>query len=165
MNKSQDEIGHEAKLPWDMPRFHNWVAVGKVSQLVKRALGERLARVGLDLPHYDILAVIFRFPGLTQQELADKLLVGRSNLSMLLPELERRGLVRRDADDSDKRVRRLTLTVEGEAQAREGLAAQVSLIEYMMGALTDEECETVGRLMRKVGQRLAEDPSARPPSK
>ncbi|MBX9926621.1 MAG: MarR family transcriptional regulator [Hyphomicrobiaceae bacterium] len=140
--------------PWEMPRYRNWIAVGKANLLVKRALASRLATVGLDFPHYEILAAIFRFPGMTQQELADKLLVGRSNLSMLLPELERRGLVARAADKTDKRVRRLSLTAEGEAQAREGLAVQVALIEFMMSALTDEECETIGNLMRKVGRRI-----------
>lgn len=163
MNKMQDPSpprGGETpnyEFPWDMPRYRNWIAVGKVSLLVRRELTERLARVGLDLPHFEILAAIFRFPGLTQQELADKLVVGRSNLSMLLPELERRGLVRRETDSGDKRVRRLSLTSEGEAQAREGLAVQVELIEFMMGVLTEEECNIVGDLMRKVGQKLAGD--------
>ena len=139
-----------------MPRYRNWIAVGKANLLVKRALTERLAQVGLDFPQYEILAAIFRYPGMTQQELADKLLVGRSNLSMLLPELERRGLVARSLDAADKRVRRLSLTPEGEGQAREGLAAQVRLIEFMMSVLTDEECDTIGTLMRKVGRRLKE---------
>lgn len=152
LEKGQLAGGYE--FPWEMPRYRNWIAVGKANQLVKRALGERLSRVGLDFPHYEILAAVFRFPNMTQQELANKLLVGRSNLSMLLPELERRGLVERSADATDRRVRRLTLTAEGEAVTRKGLAVQVELIEFMMDVLTEAECELVGELMRKVGMRL-----------
>lgn len=138
------------QFPWEMPRFRAWVAVARVHQLAKRALTERLSDVGLELPHYDILAAVFRFPQLTQQELADKLLIGRSNLSMLLPELERRGLIRRELDETDKRVRRLSLTPDGEAQVREGLAIQTALIEGMLHDLSDAECDTIGALMRRI---------------
>lgn len=145
-------------LPWELPRYRNWIAVARVNQIVRRAMGEGLASVGLDLPHYEVLAAVFRYPGLTQQELADKLLVGRSNLSMLLPDMERRCLIDRRPDAEDRRLRRLFLTPEGEAQAREGLAIQVRLIEHMMGSLSAQECEQIGEMMRRVGKFLAEKP-------
>lgn len=167
MNKKQEaqadfpaaaeELG-EHDLPWEMPRYRNWIAVARVNQIVRRAMGEGLASVGLDLPHYEVLAAVFRYPGLTQQELADKLLVGRSNLSMLLPDMERRGLIARRPDAEDRRLRRLFLTPEGEAQAREGLAIQVRLIEHMMGSLSAQECEQIGEMMRRVGKFLVEKP-------
>ncbi len=164
MNETQDINPHgsdereQMVFPWDVPRFRNWIAVARVNQIAKRAMGEGLAAIGLDLSHYEVLAAAFRHPGMTQQELADRLLVGRSNLSMLLPDLERRGLVERRPDPQDKRLRRLFLTEQGEAQARRGLAVQVKLIEHMMTILTADECETVGDLMRKVGAHLKERP-------
>ncbi len=144
--------------PWDMPRFRNWIAVARANQIVRREMGEGLGAVGLDLPHYDVLAAVFRYPGMTQQELAVKLLVGRSNLSMLLPEMEKRALLERRADGKDKRLRRLFLTPEGEAQAREGLAVQVRLIEHMMAPLTAEECDAIGDLMRRLARFLIDNP-------
>ena len=77
-------------LPWDMPRFRNWIAVARAHQMVEKVLAAHLAPLGVKLAHHDILANICRLPGLTQNELAERLLVGRSNLSMLLPELEKR---------------------------------------------------------------------------
>jgi MarR family transcriptional regulator, organic hydroperoxide resistance regulator len=148
----------QVETPWELPRYRNWIAVGRLNQVVRRALGEGLGSVGLDLPHYEVLAAVYRYPGMTQQELADKLLVGRSNLSMLLPEMERRAMVERRADAQDKRLRRLFLTPEGEAQAREGLAVQVRLIEHMMAALTEQECEQLGDMARRVGKFLAAEP-------
>jgi MarR family transcriptional regulator, organic hydroperoxide resistance regulator len=144
-----------ADTPWAMPRFRNWIAVAKVHALVEKMMTARLAVLQLKLPHYDILANVHRFPGLTQQELADRLLVGRSNLSMLLPELERRGLVARVADARDRRIRRLTLTEAGAAITERALAVQVGVIEDMMQALSAEECEQLGDYMRRVGAHLA----------
>jgi MarR family transcriptional regulator, organic hydroperoxide resistance regulator len=142
-------------LPWELPRFRNWIAVAKVHVLVEKAMTARLASLDLKLPHYDILANIFRFPGLTQQELANRLVVGRSNLSMLLPELERRGFVTRAIDSADKRIRRLNLTISGSALTREALAIQTNVIENMMAALNAEECEQLGDYMRRVGAHVA----------
>lgn len=151
------------KAPWEMPRFRNWIAVAKVHQLVERAMAAGLHPLGLKLPHYDILANIHRFAGLTQQELADRLLVGRSNLSMLLPELERRGLVARAPDADDRRLRRLRLTPEGEALTAQALAVHVEVIEGMMDALSAEECERLGDAMRRVGALMAAQGAARRP--
>jgi MarR family transcriptional regulator, organic hydroperoxide resistance regulator len=141
-------------LPWELPRFRNWIAVAKTHQLVEKAMSAGLATLDLKLPQYDILANIFRFEGLTQQELADRLLVGRSNMSMLLPELEKRQLILRTPDKEDRRIRRLSLTQQGRVLAQKALQVQVSVIEDMMTVLTAEECEQLGDYMRKIGTHL-----------
>lgn len=138
-----------------MPRFRNWIAVAKVYQLVCRTMSEELAPLGLKLPHYDIMATIARYPDLSQQELANRLLVGRSNLSMLLPELESRGYVERIADKDDKRVRRLRLTPAGKALTLDAIAVHVALIERMMSVCSEEECAAIGDHMRRMGAELA----------
>lgn len=142
--------------PWDMPRFRNWIAVAKVCALVQRDIGAGLAPLNLKLPQYDILANVFRQPGLTQQELANKLVVGRSNLSMLLPELEKRGLIRREADPVDKRLRRLTLTDRGRALTEQALQVQVAAIEDMMQVVSPEECDLIGDQMRRIATHIVE---------
>jgi DNA-binding MarR family transcriptional regulator len=158
MNKKQEAESaaqREAqRLPWDLPRFHNWIAVARVHALWKKAFTEALAPLGIQLAHYDVLANIFHAPGLTQQALAEKLFVGRSAMSMLLPELERRELILRQGDEADRRVRRLWLTSEGEALTRRAMAIHVERIEAMMEVLSDEECDLVGTLMRRVGKAL-----------
>jgi DNA-binding MarR family transcriptional regulator len=137
-----------------MPRFRNWIAVAKVYQLVCKAMSEALAPLDLKLPHYDILATIARWPDLSQRELATRLLVGRSNLSMLLPELESRGLVERIADSGDRRVRRLRLTPQGKALTLEAIAVHVAVIERMMSVCSEEECDFIGDHMRRMGAEL-----------
>jgi MarR family transcriptional regulator, organic hydroperoxide resistance regulator len=146
------------EMPWMMPRFRNWIAVAKVHALVEKAMTTGLAPLGLKLPHYDILANIYRFPDLTQQDLANRLLVGRSNLSMLLPELEKRVLVTRIADQTDRRVRRLRLTAEGETLTQQALGVHIHVIEDMMLALSAEECELLGDFMRRVGTHMMGKP-------
>ena len=158
MNKKQEVDGTDfvetQTLPWDLPRFRNWIAVARIHALWKKVFSEALAPLGIQVAHYDVLANIFHTPGLTQQALAEKLLVGRSAMSMLLPELERRELVERRGDDTDRRVRRLWLTPTGEALTRKAMAIHVARIEAMMTVLSDAECDAVGEMMRRVAKAL-----------
>ncbi|MET0606712.1 MAG: MarR family transcriptional regulator [Beijerinckiaceae bacterium] len=144
--------------PWEMPRFRNWIAVARVYQLVCKSMTEALASLDLKLPHYDILATIARWHDLSQQELANRLLVGRSNLSMLLPELEARGLVERVPDAQDKRVRRLRLTPKGKALTLKAIALHVAVIERMMSVCSEDECDAVGDAMRRMRAELLKTP-------
>ena len=145
-------------MPWDLPRFRNWVAVGRVNQLVRKQLSDALQNIDLDLPTYEVIAALYRFQGLTQTELADKLLVGRSNLSMLLPELESTGWIKREADSKDKRIRRVFLTASGSKKASAGLAIQSALIEHMMGSISNAECDAIGAMMIKVINYIEDNP-------
>lgn len=150
MNKLQS-------LPWDNPRFKNWISVARACQLMERTLSRRLQAIDLKPPHLDILANLYRFPGISQQDLARKLLVGRSNMSMLLPQLEKRGLLVRKPDMTDKRVLRLELTEEGKALAESALAIQMEVIDISMGTASHAECDQVGATMGKLIKRLLED--------
>lgn len=157
MNKKQERAAGEAHplRPWDLPRFRNWLAVARVHQLWKKVFGEAIAPLGIQVAHYDVLANIAHVPGLTQQALAEKLLVGRSAMSMLLPELERRGLIERRPDETDRRVRRLWLTPQGTKLTDEAMAIHVARLEAMMEVLSDAECDAVGEMMRRIATALA----------
>jgi hypothetical protein len=86
----------------------------------------------------------FRTPGISQQDLADKLLVGRSNLSMLLPQMEKRGLLVRRGDPQDRRVLRLELTPSGTESDR-GNCHPVRLIDRTMKTATRRRVQSCRR--------------------
>lgn len=149
-------------LPWDRPRFKNWLAVARAQTLWHQRLAALLAPLGLRMSQFDIMANLLYEPGMTQQRLAEKIYVGRSNLSMALPDLEAQGWVRRDSDTEDRRVRRLFLTIEGERIARLGLAAETALLDDMMQALDETECNQLGNYMRRIGDHLSRTEPTKP---
>ena len=150
MNKQQP-------LPWDNPRFRNWIAVVRAEKAVVRELTRALASLDLKIGQLDAMMNIYRHPGMSQHDLARKLLVGRSNITMLLPQMENRELVRRENDDKDRRVLRLYLTAEGEALLMEALKVHTALIEKVMSASTPAECDLVGDQMRRIAEVLRID--------
>lgn len=141
-------------LPWNRPRFKNWLAVAKVHSLWHQRLSAKISTLGMRMSQFDIMANLVYEPGMTQQRLAERIFVGRSNLSMALPDLETIGWVRRENDAEDRRVRRLFPTEEGERITRLALQAECDLLDEMMEALSEEECNQVGDLMRRLGDRL-----------
>ncbi len=147
MNKNQ-------AFPWDHPRFRSWISVGRACQLMQQALTRALAPLDIKPPHLDILINLYRFEAISQQELARKLLVGRSNMSMLLPQMEKRGLLERRADQRDKRILRLFLTQEGRALTEKAMALQTDLIEQMLSATPLEDCTRMAESMERLIQRM-----------
>lgn len=147
MNKNQ-------ALPWDHPRFRSWIAVGRACQLMQQVLSRSLAELDIKPPHLDILVNLYRYEGMTQQELARKLLVGRSNMSMLLPQMEKRGLITRAGDARDKRVLRLSLTPEGRDVAEKAMRIQTDVIERTLSHTPIERCRELADIMESVATVL-----------
>ncbi|MDP2733668.1 MAG: MarR family transcriptional regulator [Hoeflea sp.] len=147
MNKNQD-------LPWDKPRFRNWIAVARACHLMGQTLTRELQPLDIKTPHLDILINLYKTPGISQQDLANKLLVGRSNLSMLLPQMETRGLISRRGDPQDKRILRLELTPEGKTLTEEAIRIQFALIDRTMSVSTTEECDLIGNVMTRLVHEL-----------
>lgn len=143
MNKKQAQ-------PWDHPRFRTWIAVGRACQLMQLTLARNIAHLDIKPPHLDIMLNLYRREGISQQELARKLLVGRSNMSMLLPQLEKRGLIERRGDSQDKRVLRLFLTEEGRAITEAAMRIQTSLIDQVMAPSSEEQCIQVAEQMERI---------------
>lgn len=121
---------------------------------MQQTLTRALAPLDIKPPHLDILINLYRFEGISQQELARKLLVGRSNMSMLLPQMEKRGLLERNADQRDKRVLRLSLTADGRTLTEKAMAIQTELIEQMLSATPIEECTRMAETMERLIQRM-----------
>ncbi|ARQ58559.1 MULTISPECIES: MarR family winged helix-turn-helix transcriptional regulator [Rhizobium] len=150
MNKNQS-------LPWDHPRFRSWIAVARACQLMQQSLTRQLADLDIKPPHLDILVNLYRFEGISQQELARKLLVGRSNMSMLLPQMEKRGLIERRGDTRDKRVLRLYLTTEGRRLTEAAMAIQTDLIERTLSDEPIEQCMATATSMERIIGVLLQD--------
>lgn len=150
-------MNNKQELPWDNPRFRNWVAVARACHSVERALAVALQPLDLKPAQLDVLMNLYRHPGMSQHDLARKLLVGRSNITMLLPQLEGRGLLTRAGDENDRRVLRLTLTADGEALLMQALKVHMALIDKAMSTASPSECDFVGDHMRRITEVLKQD--------
>jgi DNA-binding MarR family transcriptional regulator len=80
---------------------------------VFRDFVQRMAPLQLRPTHFAILTLAEATPGLTQIQVCEMLDIKRPNLVRLIDELERRNLVIRGKDSSDRRSYALKITEEG----------------------------------------------------
>ena len=147
MNKKQTVLD-------DIPGFESWLAVARTSQLFQRHLAHALDPLELEIAHYDVLANVARDEGLSQQVLARRLLVAKSNVSALLSVLERKSLIVRIKPAADARVRLVSLTSEGRRITLQAMAAHARIVKTIMAAITAEEQIVTQRVMVKITRAL-----------
>jgi DNA-binding MarR family transcriptional regulator len=134
--------------------FDAWVSVARACQMCQRALQKALEPLDLEVAHYDVLANVARDEGLTQQVLARRLLVAKSNVSALLSGLEARELVVRERDEIDARARRITLTPGGRKLIARATKLHAKIVEAMMAPVPPAEREIVRAAMQRVSAAL-----------
>ena len=135
--------------------FRSWLSVVRAYNQCDAVLSQRLAPLGIRVAEHEVLANLLRSPGITQQELASRCFAAKSGISVLLKRMEEQELVRRDADASDARAKRLNLTASGEALARQSIAIQGEVITVMESELTRAELLSTQEVMDRLAARLA----------
>jgi DNA-binding MarR family transcriptional regulator len=123
----------------------------RVSQKVERDLAGQLKLWGLNNAQFDVMAHVGAAEGITQQELADSLLVTKGNVAQLLGRMERRGLIERR---SQGRTNRLFLTDEGRRTFTEVVPAHEALIDDRLSVLSEEEQKQLFELLRRLDRTL-----------
>ncbi len=83
------------------------------AKAVRRAFEEGLAELGLNMSEGGALGILSVHGSLTQTELASRLHIGRASSGFVVDGLERRALIERRADPTDRRVWRIELTESG----------------------------------------------------
>ena len=104
-------------------------------QLGLRRLSERLAPLEVTTAQLDVLANLVAGPdeGLTQDELGQRLLVTKGNVSGLLDRLGQRGWVVRRTHPEDRRSNLVFLSQAGRELAERAVAVQNEFVAELLG--------------------------------
>lgn len=136
-----------------------YVRLLRVSQKIERELELQLRRWGLNNAQFDVLAQVGAAEGLTQQELADHLLVTKGNVAQLVVRLESRGVIERRPQG---RTNRLYLTERGRRLFEQAVPEHEALVDERLSALTQEEQRSLHDLLRKLDRGLDRPPGGVP---
>lgn len=125
------------------------------SAINSRLMPVLMAEFGVTPSQLGVLEVLSHLGPMAHCAPAGKLLVSASNLTTVLDNLERDGLVRRDRDAADRRVSIASLTAAGEARLASFFPQHVERLVQAMSGLDAAELEELGRLCRKLGHAAA----------
>ena len=112
-----------------------------VARLLRTTFDRRVKSLGLTRSQGWVLNFLFRNDGTTQSDLAELLQIEKPTLGRLLDRLEVKGWVRREADATDRRVRRVFLTEEAEPALKAMRTAAAEVRRDALAGVSSEETE------------------------
>ena len=138
----------------NLTHYKTWLLVGRVDAKCQHLLAMGLSEVGLSVAKYEVLHAIYRDEGLSQQRLARRLLVAKSNVTVLSQRLEADGLIRRERDPQDGRGHCLFLTDTGREVVAQAVRRHADVVELMAEGLTSQQAEILDEIMSRAEENL-----------
>ena len=126
--------------------FRAWMRMVRFHLRMVRRVEQGFARHGISPAQFDVLATLQAGEGITQQDLARRLLVTKGNVCGLIDRMELAGWVERRADPDDRRANRLFLTEQGRERLAETLPDHHALIHEILGRFDDGQLQAFHEL-------------------
>ncbi len=108
---------------------------------------------GLTPSQFGVLETLYHLGPLMVSQLADKHLKSRNNFTVVVNNLEKQGLVRRERSDEDRRAVWVHLTEAGQERIGRIIPDHVRAVVQDLEVLTAEEQEQLGTLLRRLGRQ------------
>jgi MarR family 2-MHQ and catechol resistance regulon transcriptional repressor len=110
-----------------------------------------LEDAGLSLGQFAVLEALYHVGPLNLGDLARRILTSSGNLTLVLDNLEKRGLVKRQQQGRDKRFVIATIKPAGRRLIARIFPEHARRITEVMGRLAPADLEKLGALCRKLG--------------
>jgi MarR family 2-MHQ and catechol resistance regulon transcriptional repressor len=137
-----------------------FIKLVRASQSVSARVEAPLGELGLTVSQFGALEALYHLGPLNQKSLAAKILKSTGNITMVIDNLEKRGLVKRTREEHDRRHYSVAITRKGAALLTSIFPKHAARIVEEMSVLSGAEQDALGKLCRKVGLQ-----EARPPAK
>jgi len=116
---------------------------------------EEIGQEGPTQPQFALLTAIFQHPGASQVDLVRLTGIDRSTVAEMAARLVKRGLLRRERSDDDRRANTLAISPAGEAWLRDYLPAAQRTQQRLLDPLNEaERGQLIGLLRRLVEANL-----------
>ena len=133
-----------------------WIKLMRATESLNVRLGRLIKQAGLTISQFGALEALYHLGPLCQSELGEKILKSSGNITMVVDNLEKQKLVKRERQGEDRRFVTVRLTDAGDRLIRDVFPKHVKTMVSEMGALTASEQEALGRLCKKLGRRCLE---------
>ena len=135
-----------------------WLRLLTCSQLIERHVRSRLrGRFGITLPRFDLLSQLERHPdGLKMSELSRRMMVTGGNVTGIVDQLVKEGLVERLDDECDRRAWRVRLTRAGDKAFAEMAHAHEDWVAELLSGLSRRDSDALMQLLARLKQATLE---------
>ncbi len=124
-----------------------------VSRLRRTVFDGYMKPAGITRSQWWVLAYLSRHDGIIQTDLAQMLDIGKAALGGLVDRLEAADFIER-LPDTDRRVKKVFLSVKGKQTIREMVSRSDEMSEQILADLTHEERIVLADLLMRIKNRL-----------
>ncbi len=131
-----------------------YIKLMRASESVNARLISELSTVKLTISQFGTLEALYHLGPLCQKAIGQKLLKSGGNVTLVVDNLEKRGLVARVRNTDDRRFVTVQLTDEGTALIERVFPQHLGRIVEAFSGLSADEQDQLGALCKKLGLPL-----------
>ena len=152
-------VPNDIPLKFTIPAHEALMNVLLTGTMLKRTARRFFGDAPISEVQFNLLMALYHSDmPLSQNDLSDRLLVDKSNITPLIDRLQKSQLIKRNKVPGDRRRYHITLTPAGQQCVDTVEPAYQSLVAEVMDTLSDAECRSLVNLTRKIraGLRTAD---------
>ena len=131
--------------------LRTYVKLMRAAESVTARTHRHLSTTGLTISQFAVLEALYHSGPLSQKEIGQKILRSSGNITMVIDNLEKTGLVRRERNEADRRFFIVHLTAKGDNLINKIFPPHAAVIAKDLGVLTAAEQNALGSLCKKLG--------------
>ena len=143
----------------DVSGTHLWLVLMKAHRALGRLATQSIESFEVCLSDFGIMELLLHKGPQPVNEIGRRIELTSGAITTAVDRLESRGLVTRDAHESDRRARIVRLTARGEEEAAKVFAGHKTAMDLAASGLSKTERATLIQLLKKLGTS-AGDPAA-----
>jgi len=136
----------------EMRTLDTFIKLTRCTNSLFARLTERNTLGDITPSQFAVLEAIYHLGSMTQGEVSSKVLKSGSNMTTVIDNLERDGLVRRERDANDRRVIHVHLTEAGTSKLEAVLPGHIAALVEEFSILSVSEMEALGNICKKLGK-------------
>ena len=134
-----------------------FIKISRARKVLSARTSKLLAEYGLTEGQLGTLEVLYYLGPMVQRDIGSKLLVTDGNMTMVINNLEKRGLVTRERDGDDRRQITVSLTDKGQQLISDLFPKHAQNIANLMSILSPSEQDELGRLCKILGRQTRDE--------
>ena len=128
-----------------------YIKLSRAANATEFRINRHLSEYGLTISQFGVLESLFHLGPLHQNELGEKILKSSGNMTLVIDNLVKRGLVLRERSDQDRRYILIHLTAEGSELISTMFPKHVEKVVAAFDCLSESEQLELAKLCKKLG--------------
>src|SRR6266436_2199065 len=135
----------------DVSGTHLWLVLIKAHRALERLATQSIESLDVCLSDFGVMELLLHKGPQPVNEIGRRIALTSGSITTAVDRLEARGLVTREAHESDRRTRIVRLTARGEEEAAKVFAGHKTAMDLAASGLSKTERATLIQLLKKLG--------------